>query len=538
MKPFFYLFLFIAFISLSAAILGTVLGFFFFSTASHFFIPGHSLVGGLVSLSGLLAVSIPLLAAFYGITRLIRPYRLNPSFTRGVRYTWIAALFVTAYGVIDTIKDHSSWEKITSVEEYEVDQETITIDIVNPEHYYNTLFNIGDAEFSGNALYADDLMVRVEKAEGPNVIIEKIVGSNGRNESNAIRNAKSVDHDVKIVEGVIKVDSRYVLKKGDKYRGQFLEYRIKVPEGKKVEFDGRAHRYVVKTQFDENVERPRGLQSHSWTMGENGLIAKSWIKENKYSKSFNAKGVNIVNVKGDFEVDISKSSDSEVALVGRQEIVDQIVTVIQDNILTIVDEEGIMDYPVKLYINLPEMNSLTTSSDQKHRIEGFDQESMSILLTGKGDLNAYLDVADLSITAEERPEINLTGIGNKLTLDADYYTVFNGENYEVEELRLKKKMGKAKVKVKKLIRSLTQLSERMKVYGDPEIFTGKEHWKIELKNEIEKVKSLMNEAEQKGASEAVQNESGQEGESEAAQNESDTKGEGEAPPSENSQGGN
>lgn len=496
------------------------------------------MVAGLVSISGLLAVSIPLLAAFYGITRLIRPYRLNRSFSRGVRYTWIAAVFVTAYGIIDTVKDNSTWEKITSVEEYEVDQETITIDIVNPEHYYNTLFHLGDIEFSGNTLYADELMVKVEKADGPNIIIEKIIRSNGRNESNAIHNAKAVDHDVEVIDGVIKIDSRYVLKKGDKYRGQFLEYHIKVPEGKKVEFDGRAHQYIVQTQFDKNVERPRGLHNHSWTMGENGLIAKSWIKENKYNKTIDIKGVNIVNVMGDFEVDISRSSDSEIALVGRQEIVDQIVTVVQDNILTVVDEEGIMDYPVKLYINLPELNALTSSSDQKHRIEGFDQERMSILLTGEGDLNAYLDIDDLSITAEERPEINLTGVGNQLTIDADYYTVFNGENYEVNELRLKKKMGKAKVKVKKLIRSLTQLSERMKVYGDPEIFTGKEHWKTDLQNEAPEEESIQNEAGQEGSSEASQNEAGEEGVSEAAQNESDSEGKSEASQSGNSQGGN
>jgi hypothetical protein len=452
-----------------------------------------------------LAISIPLLAAFYGITRLIRPYRLNPSFTRGVRYIWIGALFVTAFGVIDTIKDHSSWEKVTDVTEYEVDQETITIDIVNPEDYYNALFHIGDAEFSGNALYADDLLVKVEKAEGPNLIIEKIVGSNGRNESNAIHNAKSVDHTIEVVDGVIKVDSRYVLKKGDKYRGQFLEYRIKVPEGKKVEFDGRAHRYIVQTQFDENVERPRSLQSHSWTMGENGLIAKNWIKENKYRKNINIKGIDIVNVKGDFEVDISRSSDGELSMVGRQEIVDQIVTVLQDNILTIVDEENVMDYPVKLYINLPEMKSLTSSSDNKHRIEGFDQESMEILLTGEGNLNAYLDVSDLSIIAEKRPEINLTGVGETLTVDADYYTTFNGENYEVAELRLKQKMGRAKVKVKKLIRSLTQISERMKVYGEPEVFTGREHWKTRIEEASKEAEAALRAAEEK-VREAIQNE--------------------------------
>jgi hypothetical protein len=456
------------------------------STAAHFFIPGHSLVGGLVSISSFLTISIPILAAVYGISRFIRPYNLNPGFKRGVRFTWIAALFVTIYGIIDTIKDNQDRETYTTSEEYDIQGGTITFDMVNPDNYYNGLFHLGNMEFTGSKLYSDGVLLNIEKAEGDKLIIDKVIESSGRSSHKAILNAKAIDHNLEVTEdGTIKIDTKFSLTRGEKFRGQYIELNIKVPEGKQLEFDDRAGRFIVSSYFDENVERPHTLKKHSWTMGENGLIAQSWLKANKYKKSVDLKDVVTINIKGDFEVDLSKSSDSELSMVGRQELVDQMSIVMQDNILTIADENEIMDYPVKLYIKIPELLNLNSSSDQKHRIEGFNQDKMNILLTGGGDLNAYLDIKDLNITAEERPNINLTGVGETLFLDMDYYTEFNAENYEVDVLRLKNKMGRAKVKVHKLIKSLTDISDRMKVYGDPEIMIGKENFKETIEEAIQ-----------------------------------------------------
>lgn len=358
--------------------------------------------------------------------------------------------------------------------------------MVNPDNYYNGLFHLGSMEFSGSKLYSDGVLINIEKAEGDKLIIDKVIESSGRSSHKAILNAKAVDHNLEVTDdGTIKIDTKFSLTRGEKYRGQYIELNIKVPEGKQLEFDERAGRFIVSSYFDENVERPHTLKKHSWTMGENGLIAQSWLKANKYKKSIDLKDVVTINIKGDFEVDLSKSSDRELSMVGRQELVDQMSIVMQDNILTIADENGIMDYPVKLYIKIPELINLNSSSEQKHRIEGFNQDKMNILLTGGGDLNAYLDVKNLSITAEERPNINLTGVGESLFLDMDYYTEINAENYEVDVLKLKNKMGRAKVKVNKLIRSLTDISDRMKVYGDPEIKIGKDNFKEDVEKAIQ-----------------------------------------------------
>ena len=500
MKPFFYLFLFVAFITLSAAIIGTGVGFLTMSTAAHFFIPGHSLVGGLVSISIFLAIGIPLLSAFYGLTKLIRPYQLNQGLKRGIKYTWIAALFVTFYGLSDTFRDFKNWDSYATVNEYDLSGESVTIDIINPEHYYNSFFHFEDIEFSGSRLYSDDVFIYIEKAEGDKLTIEHTISSNGNTDHKAILNAKAVDHDLMYEDGVIKVGSYFSLSRGEKYRGQQIKCHIKIPEGKNVKFDGRAHKYIVSSYFDENVERPHTLKKHAWTMGENGLIAQAWLKENKYRKSLKVGDIATINIKGDFEVDISKSNDRELIMVGRQEVVDQIISVVQGDLLTIADENDVMDYPVKVYIKVPNIANLNSSSNHKHRLEGFNQDNMNILLTGGGDLNAYIDVKDLNITAEERPYINLTGSGESLTLDMDYYTEFNGENYDVNVLRLKQKLGRAKVKVKKIIKSISEVSSNMKIYGDPEILTGRENFD-KLEETLEKVKEAINEAGLEGVGE-------------------------------------
>ena len=474
MKPFFYLFLFVFFISISAALIATIVGFLSFSTSAHFFIPGHSLVGSLISLSALFTVAIPLLGLFYMLIKRARPYRLNPGFRRNIRFAWLAALFVTIFGVADTVRDFRYGDNFTTSEAYNLEGEAIMIDIVNPSNYYNPLFSLDDIKFSGSKLYADDLYIYLDRSEDDQIHIIKSVQSRGNDSHEAILNAKAVDHDVIINEGVIKIPSRFTLTRGEKYRGQHIEYRIEVPEGKKINFDERAQRYIVSTNFDEEYERPRSLKKYDWTMGENGLIAKSWLADTKYRKNIPLKNVSTFNIKGDFEVDIMKGNKNELALVGRQEIVDNIITVIQDNVISIVDEDNSMEYPVKLYIQVPELLSINSSSDRKLRLEGFDQSDMEIFLTGSGDVNAYLDVENLVITSEGKPSINLTGIGKELSLDMDYYTEFNGENFPVELLELKEKLGKARVKVKEKIKSIKELSRQMKIYGNPTIVIGEQ----------------------------------------------------------------
>ena len=472
------------------------------------------MVGGLVSISIFLSIGIPLLAAFYGLTKFIRPYKLNPGLKKGISYTWIAALFVTFYGLSDTFRDFRNHDSYNTVEEYDLSGETVTIDLINPEHYYNPIFHLDDIQFSGSRLYSDDVFLYIEKAEGDKMVIERKISSNGKSEHNAILNAKAVDHDLTIEDGVVKIGSYFSLSKGEKFRGQHIECHIKIPEGKNVEFDGRAQRYIVSSYFDENFERPRTLKKHSWTMGENGLIAQTWLKENKYRKTIDlGDNISVVNIKGDFEVDITRSNDKQLVMVGRQEIVDEIKSIVQDDILTIADENNVMEYPVKVYIKLPSISSITSSSDYKHRIEGLDQEKLNILLTGGGDLNAYLDVKDLNITAEERPYINLTGAGEILTLDFDYYTEFNGENYEVNVLKLKKKLGRAKVKVNKIIKSLTEISGRMKVYGEPQVIIGRSSFEEEI-NESETESEAINEAGVEGLEEKLIDEAGEEGKGE------------------------
>lgn len=516
MKPFFYLFLFVFFISISAALIATIVGFVSFSTTAHFFIPGHSLVGSLISLSALFTLAIPLLGLFYLLIKRARPYRLNPGFKRNVRFAWIAALFVTIFGIADTVRDFRYGDKFTTSEAYNAEGESIMIDIVNPSNYYNTLFSLDEIKLSGSKLFAEDVLIYLDRSEDDQVHIVKSVRSRGNDSHEAILNAKAVDHEVTVSEGVIKIPSKFTLTRGDKYRGQHLEYRIEVPEGKKVNFDERAQRYIVSTNFDEEYERPRSLKKYDWTMGENGLIAKSWLEETKYRKNIPLKKVSTFNIKGDFEVNIMKGNKNELALVGRQEIVDNIITVIQDNIISIVDEDNSMEYPIKLYIQVPELLSINSSSDRKHRLEGFDQSDMEIFLTGSGDVNAYLDVENLAITSEGKPSINLTGIGKELSLDMNYYTEFNGENFPVELLELKEKLGKARVKVKEKIRSLKEISRRMKIYGDPKIIIGEE---IEAEqNEIKNQEVPSVQEDKKN----VDNKSGSEGKSEEGVPKNDT----------------
>lgn len=437
----------------------------------------------MVSISGFLTLTIPLLGLFYVTSRFIRPYHINPYAIKNLKYVWFAAFSFTIYGIIDTVTDFRTQNKDFSFENYDVNTDTIRFNVTDPEGYYHGWYHIGSLRYTGSEMYNDNYRIILKKSDSPQLRIERTVTASGSNPKNALKRAKELNHEVTFDGEEIRIPSRASWQRGEKIRDQFVDYVIFVPEGKEVIFDNRSRGNKFIMDFDDNYDIPHNYQKYSWTMGKSGFTSKDWKEVSNFRRSVKLNNPATINVNSDFEIDIVKGNENEMIIVGHKNEVENISIVEQEDILTIVNEKGKLQYPVKVYIRVPEVQTFASRTEEKIRFEGFKQDKMEILLTGEAEISAYLDIRNLFIRSDNNNIINLIGKGDKLTLDVGYYSDINAENYHLRELILKSNIRRGKVKVESVIRSERQLNNSFKIFGDPKIQIG------EIKEELEKVET-------------------------------------------------
>ena len=426
----------------------------------------------MVTLSGFLTLSIPLLGLFYIVSRYIRPYQIRGPIRRNLTYVWFAALCFTGYGIIDTITDHRSSNRDFSFQNYDVQGDTIVFNVTDPLGYYNGWYHIGSMRYTGDEMYNDFYSLNINKAETNQLRIERTVTSSGSSSKNALKHAKEVDHKIIFDGKEVMIPSQASLQRGEKIRDQYIHYDIYIPEGKEVVFDSRTKGRRFMMDFDEKIEIPRNFHKYSWTMGKSGFVSKKWEQLSGYQRSVKLDNPLNININGDFEIDLVSGTENEMVLIGHKHEVEKLSIIQQEEILTIINEKGRLEYPIKVYIRTPEIKTLSSRSDEKIRMEGFSQENMEIILTGDASLDAYINIDQLILRSDKNNDINLTGKGKSLQLGIGYYSDINAENYPVEDLILDSQLRGGKFRVSEKIISDRKLNGRYKIFGDPVIQIG------------------------------------------------------------------
>lgn len=147
--------------------------------------------------------------------------------------------------------------------EYEHSSETLTFNqpannklvlaVSAPELEYTGRFSwIGDSDEDGWDLTDDTLKLSTVHL---NVISSHDAGyhvtirrhSYGRTEEDAIERAKNIIYTAQVKDSVLDLGNGYAIGKADKFRGQQVEIEIKVPAGKKIQFDESVFRKLNPT---------------------------------------------------------------------------------------------------------------------------------------------------------------------------------------------------------------------------------------------------------------------------------------------------
>jgi hypothetical protein len=204
-------------------------------------------------------------------------------------------------------------------------------------------------------------------------------------------------------------------------------------------------------------------------MGENGMVAAEYVASMRYEKVLDNKNFDKINLKGKIHVSIQKGDKFKAKLIGKEDLVEGVEIVQQNEMLSIETSKSDYHSYVRLLIEMPELTNLHTSKTLDIRIEGFDQDEMEIQHNGKSELKAFINVKNLNLLLDGESNVEFTGSGEELNLQIYNYAKFRGENFIVNNAKLKaNRYSLAAIHAKDLIEYDVDHDYRLKIYGDPE----------------------------------------------------------------------
>jgi hypothetical protein len=129
---------------------------------------------------------------------------------------------------------------------------------------------------------------------------------------------------------------------------------------------------------------------------------------------------NSVNIKGVFEVEISRAEDFKVTLSTDENLLGRIQVSVEHKTLKlgIAAPATFLPTSLKVKIGMPEMVGLNLSGGAKGVLQGFESdEHLSVFLAGGSTLNGYLKAGQITFNLSDASLIGLKGIATYLELE-------------------------------------------------------------------------------------------------------------------------
>lgn len=417
-----------------------------------------------------MVIGIPILALLVRIARFFGPYRLKRKFSKGMWAFWginFFALAVIASQFGMQFRNHETLEDRFLLDEVTGD----TLHIHMGESFVNKgLFRLDPIYYDHGVLKSKDVNVRIENSDNDKLELVKRVYSNGENRNRAVKRAKEVKADFSVEDNTLSLPAFYTLNRGEKFRGQDVNFIIKVPKGMKIKMNDQMRRHLSWRSFDERFEVPSKIHHYIWEIDNTGMFSSAWNKENNYERILDFNNFERLNIEGNIKVDIIKSDRFNLKLIGKESISKNADVVQQDETLSIIADSGYKKDALNLYIEMPELAYLHLKKTRDVRIEGFEQDTMEIVNNQSSDIRAYINVQDLGVRLDGRHELVIIGSGQNLNLNLKNGAKMDGERFLVNDASIKGSLNRiSKLHVKEKLETEVNNPSYIKLYGEPEI---------------------------------------------------------------------
>jgi phage shock protein PspC (stress-responsive transcriptional regulator) len=321
--------------------------------------------------------------------------------------------------------------------------------------------------------------------QGAGIKVVEHFESQGPSRKIAGENARMVDYYVTQSDSVLSFDSNITFKPEAKFRAQRLDVDIFVPYKQKFVVDANLWR-LIDTHVIQSRDYYRfslNEDTQTWQMTEDGLECVSCPAETERLRAahdeFGLKDFNSIDLKGLFNVRISKGDDYAVELDGSESerkrynvyVSGETLVIDYKNRNKFFWKRNLLDVDaMKINIIMPELRELDVTGAGKLKFRGFDENEMDIKLmgaiVGEGDINA----TTLNVELTGASSLDLSGNGKFMDAEIVGASSLRAYGYEVKDCTVKAHGASiAKVNVTNKLEIDKGIASSVSHRGDPEV---------------------------------------------------------------------
>ncbi len=276
------------------------------------------------------------------------------------------------------------------------------------------------------------------QAETGNLILKQETKSRGRDRQEAMQMAEELAVIHQLDGNKLILPYRITTAKGQKWRVPEASFTLYVPVGKYLKIGPVASSNVYdlfKAPGQEDIRVYRN-PDRLWKMEKDGLRCITCDEEKNLSGEFSDQQFERIALSGKMKIFIERGEAYEVRLSGMPQYTEQVKMEQNNGQLNIATELTGSSSPVRLYITLPRLKSVSLDHTDDVRIDGFDQDEMEITANGNFELKTEVFLQKLLLSTSDNNKTDLKGAYQKLEATLDDHCQLNAENTHVSEARL------------------------------------------------------------------------------------------------------
>ena len=432
--------------------------------------PDNYFLSSLGGLSLYLTFGIPLFFGLSMIAKMLFGYKTKDNWKRNLGTMWVASLVIGAFSVSNTVNEYRVSGSLSDTYSTSIESNLVNIKVTDEHNDEIQIVNFFDLQPTSEGLYVDDIHLELVQSTDQKIHVTKDIHSRGMNKKDALSNAGKVKADFEIQEdGTIIIPEKFLLPKGENYRGQSLTYIIAIPNGKKVSFDGATEHLMYGSSFDNSQSRPHNESKYNWEMGSKGLFSDEYNKKANYELKIPLEKISSLFIEGDFDIDLVQADEAKITILGNQDLVENVEYSTINGSVNIKNNNRYNRKKLKIYAYVTQLDQLNLEDVNYTKLKGLTQENLSIYSTGNGDITGVMDIENLKLNLDGNQSIDLMGKGENLDIQVGYNTRLKLSKYLVANATVKGDLRRGKINVEKALNCKENTLRKLEVIGSPTI---------------------------------------------------------------------
>ncbi|MBS1487546.1 MAG: PspC domain-containing protein [Bacteroidetes bacterium] len=352
------------------------------------------------------------------------------------------------------------------------------------EHLYD--LHGKTAVFKINETGLDDYHVidlHLKGYDGTQLKLTETFKAQGRSRKQANENAKTVTYQIQQADSILTFDSNIIFPAGTTFHAQRLEMELLIPYNQHFVIDGDMWRLIDNSYGRWNYAETE--KNQTWIMTAKGLECLTCPPPSKSEQGlgeqdqFGLKDFNELDIKGVFNLTLHRGDAYSIEILGDSKEREKYKIEKTDNLLEIDYRSGKKPFwsndvdgtdLTKVQITLPHLSKLKIKGAGKIKLEGFDEDDLSIALFGAMACEASLSSHNLQLDLSGPVVFELDGHGDFLEAEVSKVAQLKASSYEVRHAVVSaKELGRARVNATERVEIETDVTGSVKYQGNPEV---------------------------------------------------------------------